>query len=210
MSNLVSGVARKNDRIRRLLQEIEFAAWKLSDGEKLPTLAKYRLFRNYIRSKNIRTVIETGTYLGDFVTYLRRDFDMLYSIELSESLYRQAMRRVKNVNNVSLFCGDSSKILPVVLNSISSQCGFWLDAHASGGITAKGSEETPIQDELRSIMEHARSRKLDHVILVDDASCFGRIEGYPNLFALENLVSEYDRKWQINIMNNIIIIAGSQ
>ena len=47
---------------------------------------------------------------------------------------------------------------------------FWLDGHYSGGVTARGSKETPILDEVDKILSTKESR---HVLIVDDARCFG-------------------------------------
>jgi hypothetical protein len=99
--SIVSRLARRNDGIRHLFQQAELIAWKLNRRKgHIPTLAKYSLFRDYVKARNIDIVIETGTYLGDFVCAVRKDFRKIYSIELSDFLYLRATRRMKHFDNV--------------------------------------------------------------------------------------------------------------
>lgn len=58
------------------------------------------------------------------------------------------------------------------------RCLFWLDAHYSRGDTARGEEETPILKELELIGAHPVR---GHLLLIDDARCFGVDEGYPSI-----------------------------
>ena len=40
---------------------------------------------------------------------------------------------------------------------------YWLDAHACGGVTARGKKITPILEELETVVND-----IDHVIVIDD------------------------------------------
>lgn len=62
---------------------------------------------------------------------------------------------------------------------------FWLDGHYSGGETAQGEKDTPIYEELDRILD-APDR--DHVIIIDDARCFGRDRDYPSIQELSDFV----------------------
>jgi hypothetical protein len=77
-----------------------------------------------------------------------------------------------------LLKGDSGGLLPEVIPRIKGRCLFWLDGHYSGGVTARGSEDTPIRKELEHIV--AAGRDAD-VVLIDDARCFDGRNGYPTL-----------------------------
>ena len=46
---------------------------------------------------------------------------------------------------------------------------FWLDAHYSGGDTAKGQSNTPVMSELEAILAYSRR---NDIILVDDLRYF--------------------------------------
>ncbi len=131
--------------------------------------------------------VETGTYLGDTVNNaLKIGFNNIYSIELSEDLYVQNIEKYQNNKNVSLFCGDSSKILFDVIKNINSKITFWLDAHYSGGNTVKGKKNCPIINELNLIKKH---KLKNHIILIDDIRLFGK-----NYLLHEDLVSLSEEK----------------
>ena len=55
----------------------------------------------------------------------------------------------------------------------------------SAGDTARGEKDTPICDELAEIF---RAPDLGHVIVIDDARCFGSDPAYPTLPALREYV----------------------
>ena len=63
---------------------------------------KQGVVKKYARIYNCRLFFETGTYLGDMIQVVKDDFKHIYSVELSEQLYRQAQLRFKNNNNITL------------------------------------------------------------------------------------------------------------
>jgi len=75
-------------------------------------------------------------------------------VELSTELYERAKRKFSRYKHISIFKGDSSKVLPEILSQIEEPCLFWLDGHYSKGITATGEKETPILEELKHIFNH--------------------------------------------------------
>ncbi len=91
-------------------------------------------------------------------------------------LHQRARARLKRYSNVKLIQGDSAALLPDLLAGLSEPAGFWLDAHFSGGETARGDVDTPVVSELRAILGHPMRR---HVILIDDARLFTGGDGYP-------------------------------
>jgi hypothetical protein len=122
--------------------------------------------------------IETGTYYGDMISAVKERFKRIYSIELNDRLYVLAKKRFANFEHMSLRHGNSQDVLSDVLTEVGEPCLFWLDAHYSGGITAKGEIETPIVKELSIISKHEIK---NHVILIDDARCFNGTNHYPDL-----------------------------
>ncbi len=149
-----------------------------------PHLVKQDAVKEFARKFKTRVFVESGTYMGDMIYAVRDIFDAIYSIELDEELYQTARKRFTKQRNVVILQGDSGEVLGEILATIKQPCLFWLDGHYSGGITAKGSLETPIQKELLSISRHSLRRS--HVILIDDARCFTGEGDYPSIQFLQD------------------------
>lgn len=169
----------------------------------IPDVIKQRIVKEYAKIFSVETFIETGTYLGDMVDAIRDTFDKIYSIELDTTLYEQAKKKFSKYHNISIFHGDSSKVLPVILADINEPCLFWLDGHYSGGITAKGDFNTPIMQELNCILDHTI---VEHVILIDDAHLFTNQDDYPSLEGVRKMVSDKYPDWKFDIKDDIIRI----
>jgi hypothetical protein len=85
----------------------------------------------YIEKYNTKTFIETGTYMGDGLSYANEfNFEKLYSIEMLENFYDYCNNKfnvypkIKLINNNSV--DGISEILPLIKND---RCLYWLDAH---------------------------------------------------------------------------------
>ena len=149
------------------------SCWE-SKGKPLPAPpeVKQQIVLSYGKKYKGKIFIETGTFFGDMVEAVRYSFKQIYSIELGTKLYIKAAKRFAGVKNVLLLHGDSGEILQELVPNIHQPCLFWLDAHYSEGITARGDKETPIIEELNSISNH--SFKSGDIILIDDARGFGK------------------------------------
>jgi hypothetical protein len=143
-----------------------------------PQFIKERTIQEYRDRFGPRVLVETGTFLGDMVYANRDNFERIYSIELDERLHREAQHRFARWPHITILQGDSAEVLPRVLRELDEPALFWLDGHYSGGFTARGREDTPVRQELQQIANH---RVHGHIILVDDARCFGSDPGYPTL-----------------------------
>lgn len=119
--------------------------------------------------------------MGDTVYAVKDTFNKIYSIELDEKLSIIA-GKIAKYPHIELFHGDSGDLLSKIINNIAEPCLFWLDAHYSGGITAKACRETPIIKELCCILSHAVK---NHCILIGDARCFNGQNGYPSIEGLK-------------------------
>ena len=114
-----------------------------------------------------------------------------------------AVKRFEKNPRIKILHGDSGSVLNELLKTISEKALFWLDGHYSEGITAKGEYNTPIINELRSILTH----QVDgHVILIDDARCFTGVDDYPTLEALERYVNSFDRGMKFEVEHDLIRI----
>jgi len=133
-----------------------------------------------------RTLVETGTFRGDMVAACKDKFDRVVSVELSEELHEAAKSRFADSRNVELLQGDSTKVLPKILESLNEPALFWLDAHYSFAGDAMGETITPILSEVESILADS----LPHRILIDDAQSFLTRDDYPSV---EDIVALADR-----------------
>jgi hypothetical protein len=168
----------------------------------MPNLGKQQVVIEYIRKLSPSVFIETGTYKGKMVYAVMPYMDRIYSIELDETHYQNARRRFAGYPEIHILQGQSGDVLPQVLKNIDEPCLFWLDAHYSGGSTAKGDVETPIMQEMECVLRHPRVE--DHVILIDDANCFTGENDYPTLESLERLIREIQPNWIFEVSNDII------
>lgn len=166
-----------------------------------PPAVKQREIRLYAKAGGLRTFVETGTFRGDTVDALRRHFDRLYSIELNEEFHQRAKARFSGEPHISLLQGDSATVLPKVLAEAPEACLFWLDAHHSGGDTARGDRDTPIVEEIRSIFGR---HGVDDVILIDDARDFVGDNDYPTIEELRTFVAGERPEWVFEVRDDII------
>lgn len=148
-----------------------------------PHAVKQRTIRRYQKQFGPQVFVETGTYLGEMVAAMTDSFREVYSIELSHELFGRARKLFAAQEHIHIMEGDSSTVLPAILAQVNERCLFWLDGHFSGGVTAQGSVDYPILQELAAIGTHSVK---DHVILIDDARLF---VGSANAPAKEQLVN---------------------
>ena len=183
-------------------QGFKYRKWSAA-GKSLPPphFVKEMAVRQYARRFNLRTLVETGTYRGVMVNAIKRLFDHIYSIELDPTLHRDAVVKFKRWPHIKLLQGDSATMLAQVLREINEPCLFWLDAHYSGGVTARAGMDTPIVEELKSILAHPQSR---HVILIDDARCFDGENDYPSFAAIVRLLGPDEAVWDARDIDDII------
>jgi hypothetical protein len=201
---------RANDFVTRTIlaprrNRLQIEAWhRAGSPPPPPPPFKQRVVRGYSHRFALRVLIETGTYLGDMVEAQRRAFELVWSIELDPSLFEAAVRRFSTADNVTILKGDSGKLVPALIGGIREPCLFWLDAHYSAGITARGDLDTPIERELGAILAHPA----EHVVLIDDARSFG-FGDYPAIDELRRLVSERRPDWTVIVKDDIIRIHHS-
>lgn len=161
-----------------------------------PHRIKQQALRKFRDQFNTRILVETGTFRGDMMHAMSESFEQLYSIELSEQLYRKAKERFEDRPHIQILQGDSGKVLGELVPKLASPTLFWLDGHYSAGETAKGEKDTPIFEELAHILDDPR---FQHVILVDDARLFGTDPSYPKLDELNSFVKKRHPAYSIHV-----------
>jgi hypothetical protein len=164
---------------------------------------KYSLVTRYGRQREIANFIETGTFEGDMIEAQRENFQKLISIELGDKLYQAARRRFEKYDRIHVLHGDSGIKLSEAIRLVEGPALYWLDAHYSRGVTARGDKETPILKELSIIA--ARDQAGD-VILIDDARNFGMRMGYPRLATVRKFVARTWPAYSFQVKSDVICI----
>lgn len=185
------------------------AAWQVREWDRhgqprpVPPAVKQREIRRFARLASISTLVETGTYLGLTVDAMKGTFQRIYSVELDETLFLQAKSKFAKYPHITILQGDSGEVLRVLLEQVSCPCLFWLDAHYSGGETARGPEDTPILKELQIIFDHPQP---NHVVLIDDVPDFNGTNGYPTVEVVESFVRSRRPEWEFCLQYDIMRI----
>jgi hypothetical protein len=147
------------------------------------------------------TFVETGAFAGDMADLAGRLFPRVHTIELDPVLAERAAARFASVPHVTVHHGDSGQVLRDLLPTLVGSCLFWLDAHYSGGITARGETDTPILAELDAIAE---SGLRPVAILIDDARVFGTDDAYPTIEEVIARLRAIDPRFFIGVTADIL------
>ncbi len=191
-----------NSLVRRLAEFRAEWKWRWSGrGGPLPARSKRRLLRRYARQFGLAILVETGSYRGDTVAALRREFKQVYSIELSPDLARMAEKRFRRARNVTIIHGDSGATLAELTRELHVPTLFWLDGHYSAGSTARGTLSTPVLAELEAILSHPVS---GHVVLIDDAAWLDVELGGNGLDQIRTRILAAQPEWTVVMHDDIV------
>jgi len=183
--------------------------WQLKEWERRgrpnppPHIVKQRTIREFAERFGLKVLIETGTFYGEMVEAMKIYFSRIYSIELSNELYEKAKQRFAGDNRIEIIHGDSGSELGKLIASLDQPALFWLDGHYSAGETAKGDKDTPIYEELTHIFS---SLQRGHVVIIDDARCFGTDPAYPSIDELTRFIRANRPNVKIEVENDSIRI----
>lgn len=209
MKSFVNKILKKTPCWSLILQkkhQKELVEWK-KKGKPVPPphIVKQQVLMEYAEKYGLIILIETGTLYGDMVAAMRKNFDSIFSFELSDKLFQMAVERFKNENNITIIHGDSGIELKKLMIRMNKPTLFWLDGHFSGGVTAKGIKDTPIYEELTAILKSDNANQ--SVIIIDDARCFGTDPSYPSIEVLCKFVKDIRPEVEISVKNDMIRIA---
>ncbi len=127
-----------------------------------PELSSF--FRYLKRQYQIDTVVETGTFRGATTTLFSQIFKRVYTIEVSESLFRGATYMFSGSQNVRCHLGNSEEVLNRILPTLADRAIiFYLDAHWE--------DYWPLLGELEEI---AKTHRDNCIIVIDDIQVPGR------------------------------------
>ena len=149
-----------------------------------------------------RVFVETGTCEGRTTSQMASIFEHCFTVELDQALHGRAGQNLAGFTNVTSLLGDSAALLPSILAKVKEPAIFYLDAHASGGDTARPTKDTVIEQELAMVFSHPVK---NHVILIDDARAFCGVFGYPSIRKLERFVKK-NSDYYIHIREDVIVI----
>jgi hypothetical protein len=137
--------------------------------------------------KHIRVFAETGTYLGQRASLAKGQFDRVYTVELSATLYENA-KRAHAERGIVFEQGDSRNVVRRWALELLEPVVWYLDAHwfngnkaglvserAKAGQVAGQGEGLPLWEELDAIA----ARPYRDVIVVDDVRDFGTEQPTP-------------------------------
>jgi hypothetical protein len=169
-----------------------------------PDLLKYGCIRRHALRYHTPILVETGTWFGNAIFTLRRDFREIHSIELAPELHRQAQASLAHLPHIHLHRGDSATELPKLAVTLAGPTLYWLDGHFCSGPSARGAKDTPIFEELDYLLRRPFGRD---VILIDDARLFTGADGYPTIEQLRGLAARWRPDATFEVEDDIILIA---
>lgn len=136
-------------------------------------------FRDLIKKHDIKTVCETGSYMG---ATARKIADMgvaVVTIEVNPQYYQQA-QGVHTINRPTYLFGNSVDVLPEAISKyVNGNTIYWLDAHWQA--------HNPLLEELKIIADH----KLRPVIIIHDF----KVPDHPELGYDSYNGQDYDWEW---------------
>lgn len=163
---------------------------------------KVNLICGYQERLNIPVFLETGTFLGGMIKGVFPYFQKIFSIEINKNYFQKAFEKFKNTH-VTIFLGDSTDVLPILMKRIKSPTFFWLDAHYwPNSPFAMGATACPIREELLAIAQHPLAS--NHVIFIDDYRCFVGRMNYPMQDELIQIIQFQFPNHAIEIQSDII------
>ena len=160
--------------------------WKLR-GEPIrsPHLLKQRTVRDYAHRYGLRVLVETGTYYGEMVQAMKSRFAEIYSVEFDSALAQRAAKKFARWPHIHILEGDSQKVVPELLKSLTEPTLFWLDAGYYGWAGLHGNEKR-LTSEIEAVLSHSIKQ---HVILMDDARGLNGLNGSPTVPELQQRIA---------------------
>ncbi len=180
---------------------------RLFPNRTAPALKRFNFILMEAKKNNIKTFVETGTYLGNTTDAVSGYFDKIYTFEITKELVEMAQKRFADKKNIEVIHGDSGVELKNILPKIDKSTIFWLDGHYSEGFVhaKKYDLDTPIINEIETIFT-SNIKDFNNIILIDDAFEFDGTRGYPTIDELRNIVKKYTDRYDVFVKYDIVYI----
>jgi hypothetical protein len=169
-----------------------------------PHLLKQRTVREYAQRYGLRHLVETGTYYGEMVAAMRNRFGRIDSVEYDHQLAQRAARKFERYAHIHIHEGDSQKVVPELLQSITEPTLFWLDAGYYGWAGLQGDKQR-LTSEFEAILKHP----LQHVILMDDARGLNGLNGAPTVEQLKQQIEKEFPGRKVEVKYDILRVTRS-
>jgi hypothetical protein len=181
--------------------------WKLrGEPVRSPHLVKQRTVQEYGRRFGLRVLVEAGTYYGEMVAAMKNSFTEIYSVEYDHALAVRAQNKFSQLPHVHIVEGDSQKVIPEIVRSLTQPALFWLDAGYYGWAGLQG-EKQRLTTELDAILHDQRYQ---HVILMDDARGLNGENGAPTLAQLKQRIEAKFPQRSVEVKHDILRITFRQ
>jgi glycosyltransferase involved in cell wall biosynthesis len=141
--------------------------------------AKRAHLLSLFHARGHRTLLESGTFVGDTVEYFMPHAARIISVEVEPKLFADAQRKFLGVPNVELVFGDALHLVPEIVDQLEDPPLIWLDGHFSEGVTGSGDEIEPAASILARL--GAVRTPAGTTIVVDDLRLFGEHPDFPGL-----------------------------
>ena len=151
----------------------------------------------------IKTFIETGTWLGYTSCEASKVFDHVYTVEILEKRYNEAQIVLGSKKNVLQYLGNSPDFLNHILPTIETPVLLWLDAHWK---TTDNSEATAILGELDALK---KAYLKNAIIMIDDIRDFLKDSDYPSTSQIFEKILSIDGSYKIILMGDILLAYPS-
>ena len=190
------------------LDALELVKWSMRKvlppnrrRSQLPDILKRRVIASYAQHYNLSAFVESGTYLGGTVAFMRKHCHRLYSIEFQPHLAKAAQERFTNDSAIQIFQGSGAIWMPRIVAGLREPALFWLDGHFAAGTAKDGEVACPTMEEISAVLADSRYR---HVVLVDDAREFRGEGGYPTLDELRRFILTARPDATIDVRDDIV------
>ena len=160
----------------------------------------------------LKAAVETGTFYGNSAAGLADHFEQVWTVELSERLWKEAKARHSARRNIVFLHGGSEDVLPML--DTGSPALYWLDGHWSVGETAGEANQCPVLDEIRAIDNTPHGAR--SAILIDDARLFlappeAPLERtqWPTLMEVADLLREKTDRY-VTLLEDVIVAVPQE
>lgn len=160
-------------------------------------------------------LVETGTFKGDTIDLHQSSFDKIFSVELSEALWSDAVKRFQHIEHIQILYGNSQdKLRELVAELKSTGVLYWLDAHwCVASDTAGELSQCPLLEELQAIGR----LNAESVVLIDDARLFlapplapHEISHWPSFHQIVTCLLSISEEHELMVVNDVIAFFPSK